>query len=147
MRAHRMARIRRSRPIRHRCRRVRWSPTRRQRRPSRWCRRAPRHCQTRRPIRTRRLRRPVEDMRRQGSRRRNKRLCRARSRDTKPDSARSLPCRHRRSVRPPSRPRRRCRLRVRHLQLFRLLRRHSIHHRRPGPVWLSSRILRPPATI
>jgi hypothetical protein len=135
-------------PCRLRIRRVRFRLPSRRVRPCRSYRHD-RRClrrRTRRPIQTRRLRRPAADRRRRDSRRHSRRRCRARSPDTRPDSVRSHRYRHRRSVRPriPPRPRR---LHVRHLRLFRQLRRHSIHRRRPGQVWLSIRTLRPPATI
>jgi len=125
-------------PSRHPCRRCHL-PIRRVPRCLRIRRGRPRlRCQRCRPIQRRPLRHQAEDTQRRGSRRNNKRRCRARNRDTRPGSPRSRSCRHHRSVRPRI-PRY---LRVRR---HRSCRPRSIHHRRRLRVWPSIHTLQPRA--
>jgi hypothetical protein len=142
--------FRRYRPRHPQNRRVRWC--RRHRRPGRPSPSFHRDhrclpCPPRLLSQTRPLRHPAGDRRRRGSRQRSRRLSRARSPDTRPDSARTLPCRHLRRVHLSIPRRHRYRLRVRPRRLCRLLRQHSIRRRRRSRFAGSIHTLRPPATI
>ena len=100
------------------CRRRRWIRPRLRGRRLQTHRRAHqrRRCRPHRPIRTRhRLLHREEGKPHRDSHRRSRRRCRAHNQDTRPDSARSRPCRHRRRF-PPIPPRRHFRLRVRRLR-------------------------------
>ena len=135
-RAHRTARIRPCRPIHRRCRHGHRSQR---------CRRD-RCCRTRRPIQTRRLRRPAEDTRHRDNRPNNTHRFRARNPDTRPDWARSRRCRHLHSVRRPIQLHRRRHPRVHRSRSFLLLRPRSIHRRHQNRVSPLIHTLQPPAT-
>ena len=133
----RTTRLHPCRPIRHRCRRARWSQTRPPRRQRQLCRRPPRCLQLRirHSPQPRHLLPHLEEGRRHLDSHRNSTLrCRARNPDTRLDSARSRRCLHRRHVHRPIQPRHYFRPRVLHFPLLRPSRRRSIHHRRRGRV-------------
>jgi hypothetical protein len=150
-RAHRTKPIHRCRPIHRWFHRDRQRQTRRRalqrrrRRPRRQTRRRDRqrHRCRRHPTR---LRHREEGRPRPGSRRRSRRRCRARNQGTRPDSARSHQCPHRRRVRPPIQPHRHFRPRALRLLLLRRIRPRSIHHRLPGRASRSIHTLQPRAT-